>query len=137
MSDLHVVVIHHIGQVVCRITIGLQQNRVIINMIHFLDQLLLAVLILTGRPKNEILEFRVLVGFQPDHMCFPLCRPFFCFFGRYVDALAIVTERKTSLVALSGKRIESFGAAETAVGMSGVNEIVCMSVIESCSLGLE
>jgi hypothetical protein len=65
----------------------------------------LTILVLTRCPKNEIFEFRVLVCFQPDNMCFSLCRPFFCFIGRYVNALAIVSERKAGFVALPGKRI--------------------------------
>jgi hypothetical protein len=105
MSDLHVVVIHDIGQVICWITVGLQQNGIVINTIHCLEELLLTILVLPCRPKHEIFEFRVLVCFQPDNMCFSLCRPFFRFFSRYVNALAIVSERKTGLIALSGKGV--------------------------------
>lgn len=103
MGDLHVVVIHDIGQVICWVTIRLQQNGIIINTIHRLEKLLLTILVLSCRPKNEIFELRIIVCFQPDNMCFSLCRPFFCLFGRYVNALAIVSERKAGLVALSGK----------------------------------
>jgi hypothetical protein len=81
MSDLHVVVIHDIGQVIRWIAIGLQQNGVIVNTIHCLEKLLLTILILPCRPNYEIIEFRVLVRFQPDNMRFSLCRSFFCFFG--------------------------------------------------------
>ena len=105
MSYLHVVVIHDIGQVICWITIGLQQNGIVINTVHRLEELLLTVLVLPCRSKYEIFEFWVLVRFQPDNMCFSLCHPFFYVFGRYVNALAIVSELKAGFVALSGKGV--------------------------------
>jgi hypothetical protein len=105
MRNFHVVVIDDIGQVICWIPIRLQENGVIIYTIDLLPLLLPAIQVLPRGAKHNVVKRRVPISFQPNNMCFAVGGPFFCLLARFVDTLAIVSEGKAGLVALSGKHI--------------------------------
>lgn len=92
MSNLHVVVVHYVRQVVGRMTVRLQEDRIIVDAIDKL-QLLFASSILARLAVDQILEHRVLVGLEPDHVWLSLGCPLGGFFCGDVKAGSVVAQR--------------------------------------------
>lgn len=110
-------VINHIGQMICWMSIRLQQDRVIIYTVYQV-QLAIVGLVLSSLPIDEIIEHRVSFHLQPDHMCLALGCSVCRLLGGDIGAFSVVSRGQSCLAAVARKRIESLGGAETAVGVA-------------------
>lgn len=100
MRDLHEVIIHHVRQVVRRMPVGLEQDRVIVDAINVFH-LITAGFVLPGLSVDQVLEHRVPVGLQPNDMRLALCGPLLRFFRGDIEAFPVITGRESRLVAMS------------------------------------
>lgn len=123
MRDFHAMVIDHVRQVIRWMAIRLQQDRVIINTV---DQVQFASvgLILARFPVDEIVEHRVSLHLQSDHVCLALGCAVCRLFGGDVDAFSVVSWGQSCLATVARERIKPLCGAETAVGMAVGDEVV-------------
>ena len=73
MSNLHTVIIHNISKMVGRMTVGLEQDWVII---HPIDEVKLIDWAIVPRLAiDQIIIHWVVLHLQPNHMRFTICCP--------------------------------------------------------------
>lgn len=89
MRNLHTMIIHHIRKMISRMSIRLDQDRIVINPINHLQFIILG-LILARLAVDQVVEQRVSVRPQTNHMRFPLDCFILGFFCGYVCALTVV-----------------------------------------------
>lgn len=70
MSNLHAVVIYHVGQMVCGMAVRFDENGVIIYTVDEV-QFLIA-FVLANFPIDQISELVVFIQLQANDMCLPL-----------------------------------------------------------------
>ena len=128
-------VVDHIGQMIGRVAVRFEQNGVIV---HPLDQVqLVGRAILSGFAVYQIVEHRVSFHPQTDHMRLSVGCAFLGFLGGDVGAFPVVAWGQAGLAAMSRESVQSIGGAETSVGMTVVDEIVCVGAVDGSSFGLK
>lgn len=100
MCDLHAMVIHHIRQMICRMSIRLQQNRVIVNSINQV-QLTAVRSVLPRLAVDKIVEHGISLHLQPDHVSFALGCSIRGLLRGDVPALSIVSRCQPSLASVA------------------------------------
>ena len=134
MGDLHAMIIYHVRQMVGWVSVGLDQDGIIV---HPLDKIQLVWRAVLARlAVHQVIEHRVSLHLQPDDMRFALGRPLFGLVRGDLAAFSIVTCRQTSLAAMSGESVQSVGRAEAAVGVAVLDQLVCVCAVECGAFGL-
>lgn len=91
VGDLHAMVVDHIGKVIGWMAVRFQQNGVIV---HPLDQIqFVGRAVLSGLAIDQIIEHRVSLHLQTNHMRLSVCCAFFGFLGGDVCAFSVVSRR--------------------------------------------
>lgn len=135
MGDLHEMIIHHVRQMIGRVSVGLDQNGIVIDT---LDQIqLVRRAVLARLAVHQIVEHRVSFHLQSNDMRFTLGRPLFRLLRRDLPAFPIVTGRQSSLAAMSGESVQSIGGAEAAVGVAVLDQLLRVGAVDGGSFGLK
>jgi hypothetical protein len=71
VSNLHTVVVYHVRQVICRMTIRFQQNWIIIDSINQI-QFAVVGLVLSRFAINQVIEHGISFDLQTDYVCLAL-----------------------------------------------------------------
>lgn len=106
MCDLHAMVIHHIRQMICRVSIRLQQNRIIVNSIN---QIQLAAVgpTLSRLPIDQVVEHGVSLHLQPDHVSLALGCSIRGLLRGDVSALPIISRCQPRLASVACERVKA------------------------------
>jgi hypothetical protein len=89
MGDLHAMIVHHICQMVGRVSVGFEKDRVIVDSLNEIQLVVRAVL--SGLAIDQVIEHGIALDLQAHDMRFALCDSILGFFGGDVCTLSVVT----------------------------------------------
>jgi hypothetical protein len=135
MGDLHAMIVHHICQMVRRVSVRFEQDGVIVDSLNEVQ--LTARAVLPGLAIDQVIEHGVALYFQAHNMRFALCGSILGFFGGDVCTLSVVTRRETGLTAMSCERVEPFWRAKTPVCVTVLDQLVGMFAVNGRPFGLQ
>jgi len=135
VCDLHAMVIHHIRQMICRVSIWLHHNGIVVNSVNQVHFTAVG-FILPRLAIDQVVEHGISFHLQPDHVGFAVGCSIRRLFRGYGRAFSVISRCQTRLASVACERIEALGGAEAAIGMAVGDQFVGMGSVQSCSLGL-